>query len=157
MKNYIKIFISVFFIGYIKYIPGTFASLASVIFFYLLLKFLLLPKILLVLIFLFIFFISIFLINEYSKITDTEDSSVIVIDEFLGVYFIFIFFDLLIIKNEFITLILIFFLFRFFDMYKIFPANIIDNKIKNGFGVIMDDIVAAIYTLVTIYIINVFI
>ena len=42
-------------------------------------------------------------------------------------------------------------------MNKIFPANMIDQKIKNGFGVIFDDIIAGIYTLITLMILNVFI
>ena len=53
--------------------------------------------------------------------------------------------------------ILIFFLFRFFDIIKFFPANLIDKKMLNSLGVILDDIVAAIYTILTLYFINVFI
>ena len=40
---------------------------------------------------------------------------------------------------------------------KIFPANYIDKNLKNGYGVIMDDIVAGIYTIFTLMILNVFI
>ena len=38
-----------------------------------------------------------------------------------------------------------FFLFRFFDIFKPFPANLFD-RIKNGFGVMTDDVFAAAYT-----------
>lgn len=35
--------------------------------------------------------------------------------------------------------------FRFFDIVKIWPASWIDNNMKNGFGVMLDDLVAAVY------------
>jgi len=47
---------------------------------------------------------------------------------------------------------LAFFLFRFFDILKPFPINIIDKKMKNGLGVVLDDIIAGIYTSITILI-----
>ena len=43
-----------------------------------------------------------------------------------------------------------FLLFRLFDIFKPPPANWFDQKVKNGFGVMMDDLVAAGYTLLTL-------
>jgi phosphatidylglycerophosphatase A len=43
-----------------------------------------------------------------------------------------------------------FFLFRFFDIIKPPPARWFDLKMKNGFGVMMDDVVAAAYTLLAL-------
>ena len=43
-----------------------------------------------------------------------------------------------------------FVLFRFFDIVKPAPANYFDQKVKNGFGVMMDDLVAAFYTLLVL-------
>ena len=45
-------------------------------------------------------------------------------------------------------------LFRFFDILKIFPANIIDRKLTSAFGVILDDLIAGIYTIIVLYIVN---
>ena len=101
-----------------------------------------------------LFFISNYLINLYSKMTNSYDSRNIIIDEFLGIYIIFFFYDYLYIYNNYITLILIFFIFRFFDIIKIYPANYIDKNIKNGYGVILDDLIAGIYTIVTMIILN---
>lgn len=42
--------------------------------------------------------------------------------------------------------LLAFLIFRFFDIVKPFPANWFDSRVKNGFGVMMDDVVAAGYT-----------
>ena len=49
-------------------------------------------------------------------------------------------------------IVLSFLLFRFFDILKPFPINIIDKKIKNGFGVVLDDIIAGIFSTISIYI-----
>ena len=45
-----------------------------------------------------------------------------------------------------------FILFRFFDILKPFPINWIDKNIKNGLGVILDDIIAGMFSAITIYI-----
>ena len=157
MKNFTKIFLSIFFIGYIKLAPGTWGSLASIIVLFLLFKLISLPISVLITFFIILFFISNSLINYYSSFTNSYDSQNIVIDEFLGLYTIFFFYDFIFVYNEIITLILIFFIFRFFDIIKIFPANIIDKNIKNGYGVILDDIIAGFYTIITLVMLNVLI
>jgi phosphatidylglycerophosphatase A len=43
-----------------------------------------------------------------------------------------------------------FFWFRFYDITKPAPASYFDRQVKNGFGVMMDDVVAAGYTLLTL-------
>ena len=59
--------------------------------------------------------------------------------------------------NEFTKILLIFILFRFFDIIKPFPANWIDKNMKNSYGIILDDIIAGIYTIITLTLANVFI
>ena len=49
-----------------------------------------------------------------------------------------------------IYIVLSFVIFRFFDIFKPYPINIVDKKFKNGFGVMMDDIIAGIYTAIVI-------
>ena len=52
---------------------------------------------------------------------------------------------------EFILLTLIsFVIFRIFDIFKPFPINLVDKKIKNGFGVIFDDVLAGVITSIII-------
>ena len=157
MKNFTSFFISLAFVGYIKTAPGTFASLVSILFLFPFFYFKILNIETFFLIFILIFLISLYLIKLYSEQTKTADSKIIVIDEFIGIFLIFLFYDEIYIFNNFFTIILIFFLFRFFDIIKFFPANLIDKKIINSLGVILDDIVAAIYTILTLYFINVFI
>ena len=157
MKIITKLFVSIFYIGYIKFASGTWGSLASILILYPFIKFNVLSFEALIFVFIILFFISNLFINYFSNFTNSNDSKYIVIDELLGIFIIFIFYDFIFIYNDFITLILIFFIFRIFDIIKIFPANYIDKNLKNGYGVIMDDIVAGIYTIFTLIILNAFI
>ena len=152
-----KVFVSIFFIGYIKFASGTFGSLASILILYPIIKFTSLSSQDFAIIFIILFFISCFFINHFSNFTQSNDSKIIIIDEFLGIFFIFIFYEFVFIYSDLVTLILIFVTFRVFDIIKIFPANYIDKNIKNGYGVIMDDIIAGIYSILTLMIFNVFI
>ena len=157
MKIFTKLFVSIFFIGYIRFASGTWGSLAAILILYPIIKFTSVSFETLIIIFFILFFISNLFINYFSNFTNSKDSKHIVIDEFLGIFIILIFYDLVIIYNDILTLILIFFIFRLFDIVKIFPANYIDKNFKNGYGVIMDDIIAGIYTILTLIILNVFI
>ena len=157
MKIFTKIFVSIFFVGYIKFASGTWGSLAAILILYPIIKYTMLSLEVLIIIFIILFFISNLFINFFSNFTNSNDSKHIVIDELLGIFIILIFYDFIFIYNDFITLISIFFIFRLFDIIKIFPANYIDKNLKNGYGVIIDDIVAGIYTIFTLMILNVFI
>jgi phosphatidylglycerophosphatase A len=41
-----------------------------------------------------------------------------------------------------------FLLFRFFDIVKPWPIRQIDSKVGGGFGIMIDDVVAALFTMV---------
>ena len=157
MKIFTKIFVSIFYVGYIKFASGTWGSLAAILIIFPIIKFTSLSLGILITIFIILFFISNLFINYFSKITNSNDSKHIVIDELLGIFIILIFYDSIFIYNDFLTLILIFLIFRLFDIVKLFPANYIDSNLKNGYGVILDDIIAGIYTILTLVILNVFI
>ena len=152
MFNLSKIFVTLFYIGYFKFMPGSIASFFSLIIICLLNNFF--DKIYLYSIFTIFLFLSIFLVNIYQKATNKIDSAEIVIDEFLGIFIIVIFYDYFINLNFYTIVILSFILFRFFDIYKPFPINLIDKKIKNSFGVIFDDILAGIYSVICLMVIN---
>ena len=157
MKIFTKLFVSIFFVGYIKFASGTWGSLAAILILFPIIKFTTLAFELFIIIFVILFFISNLCINYFSNLTNSNDSKHIVIDELLGIYIILIFYDFIFIYNDFLTLILIFFIFRLFDIVKLFPANYIDKNLKNGYGVMLDDIVAGIYTILTLIILNAFI
>ena len=155
MNKIISIFTTLFGIGYSPIAPGTIGSIFSIVFLYFLIKFV--SYSFLVIIFLIILFISLKLIEKYSNLLKSHDSSTIVIDEFLGIFLIIIFYDYLKFANDFIMFLLILILFRFFDILKIFPINWVDKNIKNSFGVVLDDLLAGVYSIIVLYSINVFI
>ena len=150
-------FVSLSFAGYIKLIPpGTFASFLSIVILFPIVEYKIISLEIFVAVFIIFFLLSLFFINKFSLNTNSHDSKIIVIDEFLGIYLILIFYDQIKIINLYFTLVLIFILFRFFDILKIFPANIVDKKLKSSFGVILDDLIAGIYTTIVLYTLNVF-
>ena len=155
MNKIISIFTTLFGIGYSPIAPGTIGSIFSIVFLYFLIKFV--SYSFLVIIFLIILFTSLKLIEKYSNLLKSHDSSTIVIDEFLGIFLIILFYDYLKFTNDFIMFLLILILFRFFDILKIFPINWVDKNIKNSFGIILDDLLAGVYSIIVLYSINVFI
>ena len=56
-----------------------------------------------------------------------------------------------------LNLILSFFIFRIFDIWKPYPIKQIEKSVSGGVGIMIDDIVAAIYTLIVMLLFKVFI
>jgi phosphatidylglycerophosphatase A len=79
-------------------------------------------------------------------IFNEKDSSKIVIDEVVG-YLV----TMIAAPVGWKGVVLGFFLFRFFDISKIPPARYFDRNLKNGYGVVLDDVVAGIYSCVALY------
>ena len=89
-------------------------------------------------------------INSFVKNSDNKDPKEIVIDEFIGQSIPICLYELAHQENsnkiEIVTFYFIMFiLFRIFDITKPYPASYYDKNIKNGLGVIMDDVVAGLY------------
>ena len=135
-------FLSFFGAGYAPFAPGTFGTLATMPIIIIIIKFNI-PIYFLIPFYITTFVFSTFLINYVQKNQGLSDPSWIVIDEVLGVLIVTPF----ITQDSWVHYLLVFVLFRIFDITKLPPINLIDSKIKNGFGVIFDDIVAGIYTI----------
>ena len=155
MNKISQIFSTLFFIGHIKWAPGTIGSLASLIIIIFLHSFV--NKVGFIILFICIFVLAIIFVSLYSKLINKHDAKEIVIDEFLGIYLIMIFSYNYSLFNELVKILLIFILFRIFDIAKPYPANWIHNNMKNSYGIILDDIIAGIYTIIILTIINAFI
>ena len=156
MNKISQIFSTLFFIGYVKWAPGTISSLFSLIIIIFLHN--IVNKNEFIIIFICILLMATICIKIYSKSVNNHDAKEIIIDEFLGIYLIIICsYDFKIFNNEFVKILLILLFFRIFDILKPFPANWIDKNMKNSYGIILDDIVAGIYTIITLAFINVFV
>ena len=155
MNKISQIFSTLFFIGYLKWAPGTIGSLASLIIIIFLQN--IISNTIFIVLFICIFILATIFVTIYSKTINNHDASEIVIDEFLGIYLILIFSYNFNSFNEFVKIFLIFIFFRLFDIIKLFPANWIDKNMKNSSGIILDDIIAGIYTIIILTLLNAFI
>jgi phosphatidylglycerophosphatase A len=143
--------LTMFGIGNSKYAPGTVASFITCVIYIFFYSFQV-NIFFLILILVLIFIYSVYSIDVLKKNFSETDAKEIVIDEFIGqsipILTIYTFLE----KNNLSDFILFtfasFILFRVFDIWKPYPINKIDLNMKNGFGVILDDIVAGIYTIV---------
>ena len=136
---------TVYGLGNISKMPGTLGSIVGVIVGVLLLY--LLPIHIVYVVFIFLLFLSFYAIKKYQSEVGQNDRSEIIIDEVLGQILVLAFIDL-----NFVQIIFAFILFRFFDILKLFPANIIDRKYSGHYGVVLDDIIAGLQSILVIYI-----
>mgnify|MGYP000160252100 FL=1 len=132
-----KIISTLFYIGFFTKMPGTLGSLVGLFFGTLILIYF--KYEIFVMFVLMITVIGLYSVHQYQKIAGKSDKSEIIIDEFIGQLI-----PLMILDINLLNLLLSFTLFRFFDILKFYPANVIDRKYSNYFGVIFDDIIAGI-------------
>ena len=156
-----KMIVTMFGVGHIKYFPGTFASLITALLYYIFYT-IKINYFLLIFINLFLFIYSVWMINNLEGEFKEIDSKEIVIDEFLGqsipiIFFYIIFYEGSVSNNFFFIIVFLSFIgFRFFDILKPYPINYVDKNMKNGFGVILDDLIAGFFTLMVLYICIIF-
>lgn len=86
--------------------------------------------------------IAIFTAGSAEKILDFRDPGLVVIDEVIGMLI-----GLIGAPINFLFLAAAFVIFRFFDIVKPFPIRLIDKGLHGGIGIVADDVVAGIYTL----------
>tara|TARA_B110000967_G_scaffold5045_1_gene4989 strand:- start:1673 stop:2167 length:495 start_codon:yes stop_codon:yes gene_type:complete len=148
--------LTMFGIGYSKYAPGTVASFVTSLIFIFLYSFQI-NILFLILIITGVFIYSTYAIDNLKNYFNETDATEIVIDEFIGQAIPILTIYSFVAKNDFNNFILYtllsFVLFRLFDITKPYPINKIDREIKNGFGVMFDDVVAGVYSAIIILII----
>ena len=144
------LFVTLFGIGKIKKIPGSFASLVTILFLFFLFHILNISTNIVLCSIIIIFFISLYAVNIFIKDLTNKDPKEVVIDEFIGQSIPICLYEIAhgmpkdsdqVLKFYFIMFIL----FRIFDIVKPFPVNYYDKNFKNSFGVIMDDVCAGLY------------
>ena len=152
-----KLWVTILGLGFFPFAPGTIGSLVGVIFLVLLIQFLQ-PEILVILMII-MFFISWFLTERYvSQIDNKQDPSEVIIDELIGqwisliplLYLYHIDFPITIVQTTKLILAS-FLLFRFFDIIKPWPINLIDRQVSS-FSIIFDDVIAGLFAVAVIYV-----
>ena len=135
-NSLIKIVSTFFFIGYAPFIPGTVASLVACCIIFFLKENPLIFLLATLLIIILGFFIGI----PAERVFKRKDAGPIVIDEIGGMFLSLVFLPL-----EPRVILCAFLLFRIFDALKVFPANRLE-KISGSQGIMLDDIIAGLYT-----------
>ena len=94
-----------------------------------------------------IFFLAVITAGQAEKILDRKDPGVIVIDEIIGMLI-----ALIAAPDNPLIWLLGFALFRLFDIFKPYPIRLIDQRINGGMGIVLDDVLAGIYSLIVLQI-----
>ncbi len=144
-----------FGLGKFPKIPGTFGSLATIIILYIFFHIFNLSSNLILLGLIIIFIFSFYAIATHIKNNENKDPKEVIIDEFIGqsipIYLYEISHGIKKTADEAIIFYTVcFILFRFFDIAKPFPVNFFDKNFKNSFGVIMDDVCAGFYVVLSL-------
>ncbi len=92
--------------------------------------------------------VAIITAGSVEKMMDTKDPGIIVIDEIIGMLI-----TLVGAPHNYLVWVLGFFIFRFFDIFKPFPIRLIDQRINGGAGIVMDDVMAGLYSLIVLQLI----
>ena len=161
MNNINFLFVTLFGIGKIKKIPGSFASLATTLFLFFLFHILNIAPNTVLIFLIIIFFISLYAVNIFIKNLVNKDPKEVVIDEFIGQSIPICLYEIAhegakethqVLTSYFIMFIL----FRIFDIVKPYPVSYYDKNFKNSLGVIMDDVCAGLYVVVFLVLYMVF-
>ncbi len=144
-----------FGLGKAKKIPGTIGSLATVILLYIFFHKLNFSSNIILVGLVIIFIYSFLAISAYIKDNENKDPKEVIIDEFIGqsipIYMYEVSHGTEKSPEEAIIFYgVCFILFRFFDILKPFPVNFFDKNFKNSFGVIMDDVCAGFYVVLSL-------
>lgn len=145
MKSFlIQLYVTCLGVGKLPKMPGTWGTLAGIpvllIFWQLEIKFRIPILILSTL-------VTIYIVNEYERLNHRHDSQEVVIDEVLGLLF-----TGLMLEFSAVNVVSCFCIFRFFDIFKPFPINVIDKKMPGGWGTVLDDVIAGVFACVAIQI-----
>ena len=155
IKTINTLFVTMFGLGRIPKIPGTFGSLATIIILYVLFHILNLSSNLILIGLMIIFIFSFLAVATHIKDNENKDPKEVIIDELIGqsipIYLYEISHGIKKSPDEAIIFYCIcFVLFRFFDIVKPFPVSYFDKNFKNSFGVIMDDVCAGFYVVISL-------
>jgi phosphatidylglycerophosphatase A len=150
IKNFNTLFLNLFNVGKVKYAPGTLASLVTCLLFLILINFF--SLIILFYATLFIFAYSFFAINNSFDSFKADDPQEIVIDEVVGQMIPLLaipIYETLYFAHSYLYILCAFILFRLFDIWKPFPISYIDNNTKGALGIMLDDIFAGLFSVIT--------
>ena len=135
-----------FKVGYLPLAPGTWGSIFAILVWWVLLKDL--DLLIFGIVIILFFFIGIIVSNIIIDQNGDNDPTHIIIDELVGQWL-----ALWMLPDGSFYIIVVFILFRFFDIIKPWPIRFME-QLPKGLGVMCDDLTAGLITLIIIQIIN---
>jgi phosphatidylglycerophosphatase A len=141
-QKFIMFIATGFFSGKIPFAPGTFGTIAAMPF---ALVLLIIPSSFYGIYITGLILAAIYFADQAEKILDKKDPGCIVIDEIAG-YVV----TLSMVPVNIYTLAAGFFIFRFFDIVKCAPVRYFENNFSGGAGVVLDDIMAGIFSAIVL-------
>jgi len=144
------LFVTMFGLGKISKIPGSVASLFTVLILFILFHVIEISPNLMLFLIILVAIVAIFSINIFIKDYDDKDPKEVVIDEFIGQSIPVCLYEIAHQDTKSVSEVLTFYfimfiMFRIFDIAKPYPVSYYDKNFKNSFGVIMDDVCAGLY------------
>jgi len=155
IKTLNTLFVTMFGLGKFPKIPGTFGSLATIIILYILFHILNLSPNFILIVLIVVFIFSFLAVATHIKDNENKDPKEVIIDEFIGQSIPIYLYEISHGTEKSADEAIIFYgacfvLFRFFDIVKPFPISYFDKNFKNSFGVIMDDVCAGFYVVLSL-------
>ena len=149
------LFVTMFGLGRIKLIPGTIGSLVTIIILYICFHILNISQNLILFGLIIVFIYSFTAIASHIKNKKNKDPKEVIIDEFIGQSIPVYLYEIShgVDKSSYEAILfyrICFILFRIFDILKPFPVSFFDRNYKNSFGVIMDDVCAGFYVVLSL-------
>jgi phosphatidylglycerophosphatase A len=130
--------------GFSPIVPGTAGTLVAIPFYYFISR---IPSPVYEVTLVAFFFLSVFVSEKAERHWGKKDDRRIVIDEIMGFLL-----TMLWVPQSILSIVAGFVLFRFFDILKPFPIRRLE-KVKSGFGVVLDDVLAGAYANITLHVI----
>lgn len=146
----ISAIVTCFFVGRSPFAPGTFGSICAFPIYFGISYLLAGDYCLIALVIFLLFIIGVIFSSLYIANTENKDPKEVVIDELVGQMIVIYFCN----ANFPYIYILAFLLFRFFDIYKPWPIGLVDKNMKSGLGIMLDDILAAIFAIMVLCLID---
>ena len=138
-----RFWLSLFGVGYLKPGPGTWGSIAAtLLWWHSLSSFGMGPQLLIFFVFT---ILSAWICSKFLDDSGLGDESWIVVDEFAAMLFILVF-----IPRDVALVLVALLMFRLFDIWKPWLVGLVDRKIHGGVGVMLDDLIAALFVLAII-------
>ncbi len=146
MKRFFLLFATGFGVGYSPIAPGTLGTLIAIPVYYFLSE---IPSPLYEITLIGFFFLSVWIAENAETFFGKKDDPRIVIDEVIGFLI-----TMLWIPKTTRFIIIGFFLSRFFDILKPFPIRRLERRLKGGFGVVLDDVMAGVYANIVLHLLG---